>query len=70
MGRKFFGTDGIRGRTNEAPMTADAVFDLASLTKPIVTALSIMLLIERFCAAKEDDVDESTPNQDANSESA
>ena len=23
MGRKFFGTDGIRGRTNEAPMTAD-----------------------------------------------
>ena len=23
MGRKFFGTDGIRGRTNEPPMTAD-----------------------------------------------
>ena len=23
MGRKFFGTDGIRGRTNELPMTAD-----------------------------------------------
>ncbi len=23
MGRKFFGTDGIRGRTNQAPMTAD-----------------------------------------------
>ncbi|MEA1070995.1 phosphoglucosamine mutase [Sphingomonas sp. LY160] len=23
MGRKFFGTDGIRGRTNTAPMTAD-----------------------------------------------
>ena len=23
MGRKLFGTDGIRGRTNEAPMTAD-----------------------------------------------
>ena len=23
MGRKFFGTDGIRGRTNEAPMTAE-----------------------------------------------
>jgi phosphoglucosamine mutase len=22
MGRKFFGTDGIRGRTNEMPMTA------------------------------------------------
>src|SRR6188472_3661541 len=23
MGRKYFGTDGIRGRTNTAPMTAD-----------------------------------------------
>ena len=23
MGRQFFGTDGIRGRTNVAPMTAD-----------------------------------------------
>jgi phosphoglucosamine mutase len=23
MGRKFFGTDGIRGRTNQAPMTSD-----------------------------------------------
>lgn len=28
------------------PMTADTVFDLASLTKPIATATSIMLLIE------------------------
>ena len=23
MGRKFFGTDGIRGRVNDAPMTAE-----------------------------------------------
>ena len=23
MGRKYFGTDGIRGRTNVSPMTAD-----------------------------------------------
>lgn len=30
-----------------APMTTDAVFDLASLTKPIATATSIMLLVER-----------------------
>jgi CubicO group peptidase (beta-lactamase class C family) len=28
-------------------MTADAVFDLASLTKPVCTATSIMLLVER-----------------------
>lgn len=29
------------------PMTLDTVFDLASLTKPIATATSIMLLVER-----------------------
>lgn len=29
------------------PMTTDTVFDLASLTKPIATATSIMLLVER-----------------------
>ena len=29
------------------PMTVDTVFDLASLTKPIATATSIMLLVER-----------------------
>lgn len=30
-----------------APMTTDTVFDLASLTKPIATATSVMLLVER-----------------------
>ena len=29
------------------PMTADTLFDLASLTKPIATACSVMLLVER-----------------------
>ena len=29
------------------PMTADTLFDLASLTKPIATATSVMLLVER-----------------------
>jgi SSS family transporter len=29
------------------PMTADTVFDMASLTKPIATATSIMILVER-----------------------
>jgi uncharacterized protein YbbC (DUF1343 family) len=32
---------------DEIPMTTDTVFDLASLTKPIATATSIMLLVER-----------------------
>src|SRR5438128_8146925 len=31
----------------EAPMTVDTVFDLASLTKPIATATSLMILLER-----------------------
>lgn len=30
-----------------SPMTADAVFDLASLTKPVATATSLMLLVDR-----------------------
>ena len=33
-------------KPNVVPMTTDTVFDLASLTKPIATATSIMLLIE------------------------
>lgn len=32
---------------SEQPMTTDTVFDLASITKPMATATSIMLLIER-----------------------
>ena len=34
-------------RPSEAPMTTDTVFDMASITKPVATATSIMLLIER-----------------------
>lgn len=30
-----------------APMTADTVFDLASLTKPVATATSLMILVDR-----------------------
>src|SRR5258707_2746043 len=39
---------GLRSKQPAAvPMTADTVFDLASLTKPIATASSILLLIEQ-----------------------
>ncbi len=31
----------------ELPMTTDTVFDMASITKPVATATSVMLLIER-----------------------
>lgn len=32
---------------NEIPMTTDTVFDMASITKPVATATSVMLLVER-----------------------
>ena len=34
-------------KPTELPMTTDTVFDMASITKPVATATSIMLLIER-----------------------
>ncbi|MCU0705716.1 MAG: DUF1343 domain-containing protein [Fimbriiglobus sp.] len=40
--RKAFGK-----RIGETPMTVDTVFDLASVTKPVATATSVMLLIEQ-----------------------
>jgi serine-type D-Ala-D-Ala carboxypeptidase len=42
--RKAFGQRAVQPTAE--PMTLDTVFDLASLTKPIVTALAILLLIE------------------------
>jgi CubicO group peptidase (beta-lactamase class C family) len=35
-----------RVEPSEEPMTADTLFDLASLTKPIATATSVMILVE------------------------
>src|SRR6185436_205269 len=32
---------------SELPMTTDTVFDMASITKPVATATSVMLLLER-----------------------
>src|SRR5262245_9576818 len=32
---------------SELPMTIDTVFDMASITKPVATATSVMLLVER-----------------------
>jgi uncharacterized protein YbbC (DUF1343 family) len=39
---------------DRAPMTPDTLFDLASLTKPIATATSVMLLAERGAIALDD----------------
>ena len=43
------------------PMTTDTVFDMASLTKPIATATSIMLLIERGKLSLSDKVSTLIP---------
>ena len=49
------------------PMTTDTVFDLASLTKPIATATSIMMLIERGRLNLGDKVAQHIPEFGANS---
>ena len=36
-----------RLQPQQEPMTTDTVFDLASLTKPIATATSVMILVQR-----------------------
>src|ERR1700742_691617 len=37
MGRKFFGTDGVRGRVGEPPMTVDFALNLASAVARVLT---------------------------------
>src|SRR4051794_20721104 len=43
--RKAYGSRALK--PDEAAMTADTVFDMASLTKPVATGTSVMLLIEQ-----------------------
>lgn len=45
----------------QVPMTIDTVFDLASLTKPIATATSVMMLIEEGKVAIDDPVSKYLP---------
>jgi uncharacterized protein YbbC (DUF1343 family)/CubicO group peptidase (beta-lactamase class C family) len=53
---------GVRATVDgEVPMTLDAVFDLASLTKPLATATSILLLAERGKLAIQDPVQKWLP---------
>jgi CubicO group peptidase (beta-lactamase class C family) len=43
--RKAYGNRSVK--PEKVPMTVDTVFDMASLTKPVATATSVMLLIEQ-----------------------
>ncbi len=44
------------------PMTTDTVFDLASLTKPLATATSVMILVERGQLRLQDKVAKFFPD--------
>lgn len=46
---------------DRVPMTLDTVFDLASLTKPVATATSIMVLAERGAVGLDDPVAKYVP---------
>ena len=43
----FFKAYGYANLCSDVPITQDTIFDLASLTKPLATALGIMMLIQR-----------------------
>jgi CubicO group peptidase (beta-lactamase class C family) len=57
--RKAYGRRAVRPAAEA--MTADTVFDLASLTKPVATGTSIMLLIEQGKLRPEDPVAKHWP---------
>jgi uncharacterized protein YbbC (DUF1343 family)/CubicO group peptidase (beta-lactamase class C family) len=62
---------GLRSRQPaEEPMTVDTVFDLASLTKPLATAASVMTLVEQGKLRLTDRVAQHIPDFGANGKEA
>jgi uncharacterized protein YbbC (DUF1343 family)/CubicO group peptidase (beta-lactamase class C family) len=49
---------------SEEPMTRETIFDLASLTKPVATATSVMILVERGKIALADPIAKHLPEFD------
>lgn len=66
--RKAYGLRAVK--PDEVPMTLDTVFDMASLTKPVATGTSIMLLIEQGKLRPADSVSKHWPAFAANSKEA
>jgi CubicO group peptidase (beta-lactamase class C family) len=62
--RKAYGSRAVKPES--VPMTVDTVFDLASLTKPIATATSVMLLLEQEKLKLSDTVGKHWPAFAAN----
>jgi len=50
-----------RVKPNREPMTTDTVFDMASITKPVATATSVMILLERGKLRLQDPVSAIIP---------
>jgi uncharacterized protein YbbC (DUF1343 family)/CubicO group peptidase (beta-lactamase class C family) len=61
---KAYGSKQVQPTT--VPMTIDTVFDMASITKPVATATSIMLLVERGQLRLQDKVESLIPEFAAN----
>lgn len=57
--KKAYGNRSLRPTTQ--PMTTDTVFDLASLTKPVATATSVMILSQRGKLKLDDPVSKFMP---------
>jgi CubicO group peptidase (beta-lactamase class C family) len=62
--RKAFGKRAVK--PDEVAMTADTIFDMASLTKPVATGTAVMLLIERGKLKPDDLVSKHWPEFAAN----
>jgi CubicO group peptidase (beta-lactamase class C family) len=62
--RKAYGSRAVK--PDKVPMTVDTVFDLASLTKPVATATSVMVLIEQGKLKPDDLVSKHWPAFAAN----
>jgi len=62
--RKAYGNRSLVPRVE--PMTVDTIFDLASLTKPIATATSIMILVEQGRLRLSDTIGKFIPDIDDN----
>ena len=54
----------VQSEPTPAPMRTDAVFDMASMTKPIATGTSLMLLVEQGLVALDDPVGKYLPEFD------
>ena len=58
---RFFKAYGCSNIFSKAVVTTDTVFDLASLTKPLATALAVMLLVQRGKIQLEQDLGSLLP---------